>query len=78
MIVTSAVDEIVNFIANQNPTQVLAFIASKATKGRVLSLINKSKEGQLPEKEQKELDHYLLLEHLMRLAKIRAYQVLHS
>ena len=69
-------EEIVNFIANQNPTQVLEFKASSATKKRVFKLINKSKSGKLLKKEQAELDNYLLLEHLMRLAKIRAYQVL--
>jgi len=78
MIVTSALDEIVNFIANQNPTQVLEFKASATTKNRVFSLITKSKNGEIKEQEQEELKHYLLLEHLMRLAKIRAYQVLHS
>ena len=78
MIVTSALDEIVNFIAHQNPTQVLEFKASAATKKRVFNLIAKSKNGQIKEKEQEELTQYLLLEHLMRLTKIRAYQVLHS
>lgn len=34
MIATSAIDEIVDFIAKQNPNQVLAFKASKATKNR--------------------------------------------
>ncbi len=78
MIATSAIDEIVDFIAKQNPNQVLAFKASKATKNRVFKLINKSKVAKLGEKERAELDSYLLLEHLMRLAKIKAYQVLHS
>ncbi len=76
MIATSAIDEIVDFIAKQNPNQVLAFKASKATKNRVFKLINKSKTAKLIEKEQAELDSYLLLEHLMRLAKIKAYQEL--
>jgi len=40
-------------------------------------LVDKSKNGKLPEQEQAELDHYFLLEHLMRHAKIRAYQLLH-
>ncbi len=76
MIATTAMEEIVNFIANQNPAQVLEFKASASTKKRVFKLINKSKTKQLPKKEQAELDSYLVLEHLMRLAKIRAYQIL--
>lgn len=77
MITTSAVDEIVNFIASENPVRVLDFKASEATKKRVFDLIERSKSGELAEKEQAELEHYFLLEHLMRLAKIRAYQMLH-
>lgn len=78
MITTSALDEIVNFIASENPSRVLAFKASEATRKRVFSLIEKSKKGKLNEREQAELDHFLTLEHLMRLAKIRAYQMLHE
>lgn len=78
MLTTSAVDEIVNFIASENPTGLLNFKASETTKKRVFDLIDKSKNSELTDKEQAELDHYLLLEHLMRLAKIRAYQMLHA
>ncbi|MBI5914178.1 MAG: hypothetical protein HY842_02280 [Bacteroidetes bacterium] len=78
MIATTAVDEIVNFIASENPARVLAFKASETTRKRVFDLIAKSKSGNLTEREQAELDHFLTLEHLMRLAKIRAYQMLHA
>lgn len=78
MLITSAVDEIVNFIAGENPAGVLEFKASEETKKRVFDLIDRSKRDELSDKEQAELDQYLLLEHLMRLAKIRAYQILHS
>ncbi len=76
MIASTAVDEIVEFIAGENPKRVLEFKASEATRKRVFSLIEKSKAGQLNAEEQSELDHYLVLEHLLRLAKIRAYQLL--
>ncbi|MEN0047981.1 MAG: hypothetical protein AAF806_13050 [Bacteroidota bacterium] len=78
MLTTSATTEIVNFIAEENPDRVLAFKASTTTKKRVFELIERSKSGHLNEKDQAELDHYFLLEHLMRLAKIRAYQILNS
>lgn len=78
MIATSVTDEIVDFIANENPTKLLAFKVSDAAHKRVFSLIEKSKTEQLSETEQAELDRYLLLEHLMRLAKIKAYQKLYS
>jgi len=76
MIITSAVDEIINFIASENPDRLLEFKASESTKERVFNLIEKSKKGSLSEKEQAELDHYFQLEHIMRLAKIRAYKML--
>lgn len=76
MIVTSAVEEIVDFIASENPKRVLEFKASETTRKRVFELIDKAKSQEISEKEQEELDHYLLLEHLMRLAKIKAYQKL--
>ncbi|MEK7253324.1 MAG: hypothetical protein AAB316_01150 [Bacteroidota bacterium] len=77
MIKTTATEEIVDFIASENPARVLAFKVSDSTHNRVFSLIEKSKTGRLTEMEQAELDHYLLLEHLMTLAKIKAYKKLH-
>ncbi|GJM34537.1 MAG: hypothetical protein DHS20C18_35380 [Saprospiraceae bacterium] len=57
MIATSAVDEIIDFIASENPNRVLEFKASEATRKRVFKLVDRSKTGQLSEKEQAELDH---------------------
>ncbi len=74
--VTLAFEEIVDFIAGENPGKVLDFKASEETKKRVFSLIEKSKDTPLDESEQAELNQYLTLEHLMRLAKIKAYQIL--
>lgn len=76
MLVTSATTEIIDFIAGENPSKVIEFKASAKTKQRVFQLIEQSKFGKLNEKDQAELDHYFLLEHLIRLAKIRAYQML--
>ncbi len=76
MLVTSATTEIVDFIASANPNRILEFKASEQTKQRVFQLIDKSKKLRLNEAEQAELDHYFLLEHLLRLAKIKAFQLL--
>lgn len=78
MLTTSATTEIVDFIASNDPHRVLEFKASSDTKKRVFDLIGRSKTSRLNEQEQEELDHYFLLEHLMRLAKIRAHQMIHS
>ena len=73
MIVSTAYDEIVDFIAaGTKPDSVIAFRPADQTKERVANLIHKEKTvGLLPD-ETAELNHYMQLEHLMRLAKARA------
>lgn len=70
---TKAFEEIVGFVAaGASREAVLRFQASDETKARVEHLVRKEKnEGLLPE-ETSELDDYLRLEHLMRMAKARA------
>ena len=46
---------------------------SDKTKARVLDLIEKEKQGEISSEERSELEHYLQLEHLMRLAKASQY-----
>jgi uncharacterized protein YnzC (UPF0291/DUF896 family) len=41
------------------------------TKGRVAELIHREKTSGLTADETSDLDHYLKIEHLMRLAKAR-------
>jgi hypothetical protein len=43
-----------------------------AAKKRVADLIHREKTTGLSPEEESELDHYMQLEHLMRLAKARA------
>ncbi len=68
-----AYDEIVEFIAGgTTPTTVARFEPSQQTKDYVADLIHKEKTSTLTLEESSELDHYMKLEHLMRLAKARA------
>ena len=68
-----AYDEIVDFIAaGTTPASLADFEASQSTKDRVADLIHKEKTTGLTPEESSELDHYLKLEHIMRLAKARA------
>lgn len=70
---TKAYDELVDFIAaGSTPASVLDFQPSAQTKERVMELIRKEKNGGLLPAEVCELEDYLKLEHLMRLAKARA------
>jgi hypothetical protein len=78
MIITQVHEEIINFIAAANPAQVASFRPSEAANRRVEDLIAREKEAGLTEVEKTELEQYLVLEHLMRLAKARAYQMLNA
>ena len=78
MQLTKVHEEIINFIAAANPEQVVAFRPSEAANRRVEELISKEKEAELTDEEKAELEQYLVLEHLMRMAKARAYQLLNA
>jgi hypothetical protein len=68
-----AYEEIVDFIAaGTTPDAVAHFEPSQETKERVADLIHKEKTSGLNPDETSELDHFLKIEHLMRLAKARA------
>ncbi len=72
-------EEIIDFIAaGTTPRSLVDFQPSDTTKSRVADLIQREKTEGLSAEETEELDHYLQLEHLMRLAKARARQHLHS
>lgn len=68
-----AYEEIVDFIAaGTTPQTVAHFEPSRETRDRVADLIHREKTVTLSPDETSELDHYLRMEHLMRLAKARA------
>ena len=73
-----AYDEVIDFIAATNPDKVLAFRPLEATMQRVSELIYREKTTGFSSEEKAELDHYMWLEHVMRMAKIRARQLLQS
>jgi hypothetical protein len=53
---------------------VASFRLSDAVNKRAELLVQREKNGELTDVEKSELDHYLELEHIMRLAKARARQ----
>jgi hypothetical protein len=70
-----AYEEIIDFIAaGSTPGDVVAWTPSQAAKDRVAELLQNEKAGTLAPDDRAELNHYLELEHLMRLAKARARQ----
>ena len=69
-------DEVIDFIAATNPSKVLAFRPSEATRQRVTDLIDREKTTGLKPEKKAELEHYMWLEHVMRIAKIRTRNML--
>ena len=72
MTVQQTYNTIADFIASMNPSKVLELKASTEMQNRLESLISKEKSSGLSAFEKDELDHYIVLERLIRLAKIRA------
>jgi hypothetical protein len=71
-----AYEEVIDFIAaGASPTEVSEFTASQASRNRVADLIAGEKTTGLSADETKELEHYLELEHIMRLAKAKAREL---
>lgn len=73
--INPAYEEIINFLAGGITSQSLIdFQVSEKVKERVADLIFREKNNVISPDEKIELDHYLILEHLLRLAKARAYE----
>ena len=62
-----AYDEFVDFIAGGTQS-VIDFRPSEETKAHVANLIHRQKTESLTADEAAELNHYLHIEHVMRLA----------
>lgn len=67
-----AYDYVADFIASLNPAKILELRAPSEMQSRLEHLIEKEKMEGLNPEEKDELDHYIVLERLIRLAKTRA------
>ena len=64
--------EIIDFIASgTTPEAVAGFHPSPEAQERVADLIEREKESGLSADEKAELDHFMELEHILRMAKAR-------
>ncbi|WP_259015298.1 hypothetical protein [Emticicia fluvialis] len=72
MTIYNTYDQLAELIAGLDPAKVLALKATGEMQTRLENIIEKSKESSLDRREKDELDHYIVLERLIRLAKIRA------
>jgi hypothetical protein len=76
---SSLLDEraIMELLTSQpTPEEVLAIRPSPEFQARVSELLAQNKKGALSHQEEMELERYLTLDHLVRLAKAHAYQQL--
>lgn len=68
----SIYDSLAEFIATLDPIKVIGFHAPADIQKRVEELLHKKQDAGLSSSELEELDHYLILEHIVRLAKSKA------
>lgn len=61
-------------VSQPSPEQVLEIRPSPQFQARVSELLARSKTNMLSRQEETELERYLTLEHLVRLAKAHAFQ----
>ena len=69
--------ELIDFIAaGTTPQAVADFHPSGEAQQRVADLLEREQTTGLTAEERIELDHYMELEHILRVAKARARQIL--
>ncbi len=68
--------EIIDFIAaGTTPQSVADFLPSAESQRMLASLMEREKTGSLSVEEKAEIDHFMELEHILRMAKARARQI---
>ena len=73
MVTNRAFDEVIDLLTScPSPQAVIAFKPSAKMQSRASELLEKKRKESLTENEKQELEHFMLIEHLMRLAKARA------
>jgi hypothetical protein len=76
MTIYNIYDQVADLIASLPADKIMALQANKDMQNRFNYLVDKVKSGQIDSHEKDELDHFIVLERLIRLAKIRAQQPL--
>ena len=70
MVMLRPIDEIIDFITSfPEPHKILDYKASPALQEHVENLVYKKKTSELSSEEVLELERYLLLQHIMIMAK---------
>lgn len=70
-------DELADLLASMDPDKVLAFRTSEKAQLRLDELLDKNKQSKgLSKSEESEMEQFMLLEHIVSLAKARALKKL--
>ena len=69
-------NEVIEFIASASPQKLINFHPFEQSKTRVADLIFREKTEGVSVDEKSELDHTMMIERLMTLAKARAFRFL--
>ena len=72
----SIFDELAYFLASLSPKKVLTYKISPKAQERVNFLIDKNKKMGLSDAENAEMERYMVVEHIVQLAKAKAIQKL--
>jgi len=78
MVAQQGYDEIAALLADMDPAKLISIKASSAFQERVEDLLEKNKEEGLTEEEKVEIEHYLIINRLFTLAKIKARRKLNA
>ncbi len=68
----SIFDGLAEFMAGMDPQKMIAYHAPADMQRRLEALLEKKQTAGLNTEENEELEHYFILEHIVRLAKSRA------
>lgn len=74
----SIFDELAYFLASLSPKKVLTYRVSPKAQERVTYLIDKNKNLGLSAAENAEMERYMVVEHIIQLAKAKAIQKLNA
>ncbi len=74
----SVYDELAIFLASLSPRKVLAYKSSAKAQERVSILLDKNSKVGLTSDENAEMERYMTVEHIVRLAKAKAIQNLNA
>ncbi len=76
--ISPALEDFADFLAKLAPHKLLEYKASPKAQERLNQLLAKNKKTSLTPEEEGEMGYFMMIEHLVRLAKARALQRLNQ